>query len=167
MRRPLLVAAGSAALVGMLTTACRPRAKEDPAASAVVTPGTVPDTTAPVTRPRVPPGLGRIIDSTANPGVPVEVRRGEKFTLVLGGNPSTGYGWYLADSSWRDVLRVAGTDYVQLPAPPDMVGVPGHEYWTFEPIAPGDVRLALNYEQAWMRGKTAPLLTRQFRVIVR
>ncbi len=43
-------------------------------------------------------------------------------------------------------------DYKQAEAKPDMVGVGGKEYFTFEGLKKGDTKVTLDYQRSWEQG---------------
>jgi inhibitor of cysteine peptidase len=79
----------------------------------------------------------------ADNGTTVELGLGERLTVRLESNPTTGFSWQLEVEPNGAFLRSAGHEYV----PPDdgLVGQGGIELWTFEGVAPGTTRIALVY----------------------
>ena len=88
-----------------------------------------------------------------------EVTKGEPFVLIMNGNMSTGYCWYLKSENYEQKIKPLNLDkhntaseYKTNPHPEGYVGVPGKWYFRFEPIESGQIDLDFSYEQAWRPG---------------
>lgn len=105
--------------------------------------------------------------TVTDPGAPIQVRPGQRFTITLESNPTTGYRWTVTDSSWHAVLQLVDSRYQAKPIPSGMVmvGVGGHELWTFRALAPGAANVTLLYRQPWTGGSLGD--TTRFHVLVR
>jgi inhibitor of cysteine peptidase len=88
-------------------------------------------------------GTVRVDDS--HDGQKVDVPQGGSLVVSLESNPSTGYHWEVTDISDRQVLGEVGREFRPGKAPPDMVGVPGLDLWTFKALGRGTVRLLMSY----------------------
>jgi inhibitor of cysteine peptidase len=79
----------------------------------------------------------------ADNGTTVELAAGERLTVRLESNPTTGFSWQPRVDPDAAVLRSVGHEYV----PPDdaLVGEGGIELWAFEGVAPGTTGMALVY----------------------
>ena len=82
--------------------------------------------------------------------------RGERFTLRLDANHSTGFHWELARPLDAAVLAVVGTEYEE--ATPGKVGAGGTEVWTFEAVGPGWAAVNLAYRRPWEEMAPARIL---------
>jgi formylglycine-generating enzyme required for sulfatase activity/predicted secreted protein len=77
----------------------------------------------------------------------VFVAVGEEFKISLESNPSTGYGWYIAESlpSW---LVLVGQTWIA--DDPTVHGGPGTSYFTFRATASGSTTLTFQYMRPWI-----------------
>ncbi len=77
----------------------------------------------------------------------VETYVGERFTIELKSNSTTGYGWRLASPLDAEKLALVRSEYVigntRLP------GAGGKEMWTFRATGPGRVVIAFEYVRSW------------------
>jgi predicted secreted protein len=74
------------------------------------------------------------------------VEPGQRFTVELDANRSTGFRWELGKPLDTAVITLVDTEYQQEPnAAP---GAAGKEVWTFDAVAPGWARIALRYRRA-------------------
>ena len=101
--------------------------------------------------------------SATEPGTRFEVSPGERFSIVVESNPSTGYGWALAEPLDRPVLRLVGDDYH--PPETDLVGAAGHQELTFEAVGDGSTFVQLWYVRSF-DDPPEPAERAQFEVIV-
>jgi len=103
----------------------------------------------------------RTLDESSD-GQAITLRVGERFTLTLAENPSTGFRWQLvADAA--PLCSVAADHFEPAVHPP---GRPGMHSWEFEAAQAGDARIALAYRRAWER-RRAPARTFTLHVQVR
>lgn len=93
-------------------------------------------------------------------GAQIELGRGEKFELVLPGNPSTGYIWVLAEVS--PTLETAEPDFRPEST---LVGAPGEYTFLFTAAEPGTVLLVLTYERPFEEAE--PIDTFELEITVR
>ena len=77
-------------------------------------------------------------------GSEIEVGTGERFTLRLESNPSTGYAWELDEVSMPTVVELVSTEFEES-SDDDLVGAPGTEVYVFEATATGAGILRLEY----------------------
>ena len=83
---------------------------------------------------------------------------GDKVTLRLSSNPSTGYSWQIkndeteqvskADSNRASIMKYQ-SKYMAPINQKRMVGVPGQEEWTFVAQQPGAAVIKLEYMRPW------------------
>jgi len=88
-----------------------------------------------------------------DPGVPIRVRPGEEFSIVLVSNPSTGFRWKMTLPEDQKIVTFLGASHV---APQEvMPGAPGKEVYKFKAMTPGETKADFVYERPW-EPKTAP-----------
>jgi predicted secreted protein len=71
---------------------------------------------------------------------------GERFTIALDANRSTGFQWELERPPDAAVVTLVDSTYEQ--TTPD-VGAAGKEIWTFDAVAPGWAKIELVYRRPW------------------
>ncbi len=109
---------------------------------------------------------GTVVDEYLNPGVPIRVDAGQKISIRIMANPTTGYGWQLSKPLDETVVTLVTNAYVQKPNKRQMVGVGGHEIWTFQAVGQGQAEIFLKYVRPWEKAKP-PIDTNVFTVIVK
>jgi len=108
----------------------------------------------------------RADDPPELPARAVDATAGERFTIALESNASTGFRWYLdAPRPDPNVVRVVSSEY-RAPAQP-LAGAPGSEVWTFDAFAPGTTTLAFAYRRPWAARDTPPARRERYAVRVR
>lgn len=94
----------------------------------------------------------------------MQVSGGEKFTLTLESNPSTGYHWQLARPLDETKVKLVSSTYkrpnVQRP------GAPGEELWEFLAAGPGKTTIDMEYVRPWEKG-VPPAKTASFAISVK
>jgi len=80
-------------------------------------------------------------------GGQVEVKAGEEFTVVLNGNPSTGYTWEAVDLDAAMLELVGDPEFVS--DSPGLVGAGGTLTLTFKALQAGTTTLNLVYHRSW------------------
>ena len=98
----------------------------------------------------------------ADEGTTVELAPGERVTLELDSNSSTGYAWNLGVELDKNVVRLVSSDYEQVD---DTTGGGGVERWVFEAVRPGDQTIGLAYYFQDEPERTAEEFT--FHIVVR
>lgn len=78
---------------------------------------------------------------------------GDKFTVSLPGNPTTGYTWEVNEIDPAVIELVAEPEYK---ADSNLIGAGGIFTFTFKALAPGDAAVSLIYHRSWEEG-VAPL----------
>jgi inhibitor of cysteine peptidase len=90
-----------------------------------------------------------------------KLKVGEKVTINLPSNPSTGYSWHVKDDGTGAISSVGSNKssiikyqsrYIAPDQPkqgPVRVGVPGHEEWEFIASRPGSARVTIEYIRTW------------------
>jgi len=105
-----------------------------------------------------------VIDASAESAV--VLRAGQELVIRLRANPSTGYGWRLAQGA-AAVLAPAGTPAFEPDANAQgRVGAGGIEAWRFHAIAAGRGTLRFEYRRPWEKD-AAPASTATVGVEVR
>ena len=110
-------------------------------------------------------GTTNISDKTEeylNPGEPIKVKVGQRFTIRMESNPTTGYGWQLSKDLDNIIVLITNTFI-----PPDskLCGAGGHELWTFKAVEQGQTNILMKYVRPWE--KDQPARTNVFMVIVK
>jgi len=85
------------------------------------------------------------LDAQEN-GQSVEVASGDKFTITLEGNPTTGYSWEVSEFDQAVVELVGEPDYK---TDSKMIGSGGVYTFTFKAAAAGTTNLKLIYHRSW------------------
>ena len=98
-----------------------------------------------------PSGKIKTIGSPEN--VPIEVKVGDDFQIMLDANKTTGYEWSLAKPLDKEVLTLVGKDYL-IPRTPRM-GAGGKSVWKFKAIGSGKALITLEYKRSWEKDKPA------------
>lgn len=98
--------------------------------------------------------------TAADSGASITLAPGESFTVVLTGNPTTGYAWEVAD---LDTAVLAG-DEPAYEVGSDLMGAGGTYTWTFTAVAAGETQLELVYHRPWEQ--VDPLETFTLEVVV-
>jgi len=93
----------------------------------------------------------------------VRVSVGERFSLVLESNRTTGYGWELSPYPDSAVVKLIGTEYKEEQT--GLVGVGGSEVWTFEAVGKGVIGISFWYRKPWEK-EELPAKSTTFRVSV-
>lgn len=101
-----------------------------------------------------------------NPGEPIQVGPGRKFTIRIAANPTTGYGWQLAKPLDEKIVVLVTNSYLQEKTDNLRVGVGGHELWTFKAVGAGQTEISLKYVRPWEKD-VPPARTNVFSVIVK
>jgi len=102
------------------------------------------------------------IEEYLNPGEPIKVKAGQIFAVRMESNPTTGYGWQLSKTLDNNIVLVTN---VYMPPNSKLIGVGGHEVWTFKAIELGPAEISLKYVRPWE--KSQPARTNVLTVIVK
>lgn len=82
-----------------------------------------------------------------DPGVPIKVRPGEEFSIVLVSNPTTGFLWEMALPAKQRTVKFLGSEYI---APQEkMMGAPGEEIYKFKAMTQGETKADFVYKRPW------------------
>ncbi len=94
----------------------------------------------------------------------IETKVGEKFTITLPANLTTGYSWRI-DEIKPAIVRKDDYKYNQSANARGLVGVGGEEVWTFEAVSKGRVIIHLEYVRPW-EVDVPPVKKADFTIIV-
>ncbi len=84
----------------------------------------------------------------SDPKEVISIGANQEFTIGLGSNPTTGYGW---QASYEEaVLELVEKTYVLgEKAEQGVVGAAGTEYFRFKTLRAGSTRLSMTYKREW------------------
>lgn len=78
------------------------------------------------------------------------MENGQKFTIILESNPTTGFGWQLTKPLDESIVKFIDSEFrtlaTKFPPPP---GTGGIEIWTFEAIGVGTTEIFMEYLRPW------------------
>jgi len=97
--------------------------------------------------PTQEPPAEEIVVTAADDGQEIELGEGKLLVVRLQANPSTGYGWQMAEPGHELILRQAGV--VEFEPESDLLGAPGTQILRFESVREGDSTLMLEYRRPW------------------
>ena len=83
----------------------------------------------------------------------ITIKKGDKYTLKLKSNPSTGFSWQLAEPMITDIITISGPSYKALDA--KLIGAGGEQKWIIKGLKPGTKQFTLEYKRPWENGKPA------------
>jgi predicted secreted protein len=98
-----------------------------------------------------------------NPKKPVEATAGQKFTIILGANHTTGYRWELSSGIDKNIVELVGSVYEA--SDTQKVGSGGREVWTFLAKSPGKIKVSFKYFRPWEK-QAGPAKTTSIEIIV-
>ena len=114
-------------------------------------------------------GASRVSLTATDAGRPQALAVGQRVTVTLASNPTTGYRWALADSANGALARDGNAAYTQEPSPAGSLPVAGRggtETWAFRAVRAGSGALRLVYGRSFEPG-AAPAETFSVPVVVR
>lgn len=82
-----------------------------------------------------------------NPSEPIHALLGNSFAIRIRSNPTTGYGWQLANQPDASIIRLITNQF--LPPASKLLGAGGHEIWTFQAIGRGRTQINMQYIRSW------------------
>ena len=97
-------------------------------------------------------------------GKTLTMKPGDRFSVTLESNPTTGYQWGFAAPYDERVLVLCGDTYIN--PSEQLVGAPGHQKLTFEAAGPGRTGVRLAYRRPWEKG-AAPIKVFHLLVMVK
>jgi len=96
----------------------------------------------------------------------VTLEVGQRFTVTLESNPSTGYRWEWVDRQESILEQMGEVEFKpRETGDPPLVGAGGWDIFTFEAVSPGQMTLKLVYRRPWEEGME-PLKTFSLQVVV-
>jgi len=81
-------------------------------------------------------------------GSQVELQPGQMLSIQLPSNPSTGYGWHIAEIEDSIIRQVGEVEFVDN-SEGQVLGAAGLETLRFEALASGEANLVLTYDRVW------------------
>ncbi len=110
-----------------------------------------------------PTGGEGVAEGLTDPKRPINVERGQQFTIVLDSNRTTGYLWELSSSPHKEIAELVGSQYQA----PDTkkIGSGGREVWTFLAKSPGKTKVSFHYIRTWEK-QAEPAKISSFEIIV-
>ncbi len=106
---------------------------------------------------------GQVKIGEADNGGQVALEVGQTLVLSLESNPTTGYGWQIAE---LDEALLKETDHQYKADWPVLIGSGGKEVWRFQAQSSGSTTLRLEYRRPWEKD-VEPIQTFSVQVVVR
>jgi len=99
-------------------------------------------------------------------GSQVELEQGQILVVTLESNPTTGYGWEVAEIQESILEQLGDAEFKQSETgEPPLVGAGGWEIFRFKAISAGQMTLKLGYRRPWEEG-VEPIDTFSVEVVV-
>ncbi|MFA4906124.1 MAG: protease inhibitor I42 family protein [Candidatus Margulisiibacteriota bacterium] len=108
--------------------------------------------------------VGLLLTSTAWGAQSLKTSVGQKFTITLKSNATTGYGWQLAKPIDGKMLKLIGSKYY--PQRTGLVGSGGVERWMFRALKCGKTQVSFKYVRPWEKN-VPPVDTRVYQITIR
>jgi predicted secreted protein/Tol biopolymer transport system component len=96
----------------------------------------------------------------------VELEQGQILVVTLESNPTTGYGWEVAENQESILEQMGDAEFKQSETGEPLVGAGGWEIFRFKAISAGQMTLQLVYRRSWEES-VEPLKTFSLQVVVR
>lgn len=109
-------------------------------------------------------GVHDRIKEFSDPSRTVEVAVGERFSILLDSNPTTGYSWQMTGQAAERAVVLTVSSY-EAPRK-NLAGAPGRQRLTFRAESVGIEKLAFHYLRPWEKN-TEPARTVTFTVVVK
>jgi inhibitor of cysteine peptidase len=109
-------------------------------------------------------GKGITVIEKAN-GTTVKLTQGRILTVMLAGNPTTGYSWSIDKNDKTRLSPVGKPEYIRDPAPEGIVGSGGMYRFKFKAEKTGTTDLKLVYKRPWEKDKK-PAKTFTLKVVI-
>jgi inhibitor of cysteine peptidase len=100
----------------------------------------------------------------SKPGEKIQLRVGDSLTVILEGNPTTGYQWQVASLSPEVLDWTEGPTYQ--PSTPGRIGSGGTFRFGFKAMRKGRATVKLVYRRSWEEG-VPPIKTEVLKVKVK
>ncbi|MDH4209019.1 MAG: protease inhibitor I42 family protein, partial [Anaerolineae bacterium] len=111
--------------------------------------------------PQQPPDE-EVVVTAADDGGEVHLAKGQVLVVRLQANPSTGYGWQLAEPEEAEILRQIEQGEFQPES--DLLGAPATQILRFEGLREGETTLRLEYRRPW-KAQERPARTFHLRIL--
>ena len=122
--------------------------------------GAVPPTRRPpVKRPPVKAPVTLLALTVADNGKTITAGIGQRITVRLAGNITTGYSWSVTSLTGTAVRQEGKIRYTASPAPKGMVGSGGFSLATFKAFRNGRAVLTMGYKRPWEKKKPVRTFT--------
>ncbi len=95
---------------------------------------------------------------------PLDVKAGQRFTITLKSNPSTGYQWQLAQPLDETKVTFVASSYTRPQT--TRIGAAGQSLWVFKAVNKGRTTISLKYVRVWEKD-VAPVRTVNFRISIK
>jgi inhibitor of cysteine peptidase len=92
----------------------------------------------------------------------VTFKAGDKFSISLDSNPSTGYTWAICITDGSENLLILNSEFAS-PRPP-VPGQGGTQIWHFKILSPGNIKIEFRYMQPWSDEEPAKTLVFKVKV---
>jgi predicted secreted protein len=99
--------------------------------------------------------MSEITLAEGDAGRPVAVARGQRLSIRLNSNPTTGYRWQLATAPGGVLTKLGEPRYTADASAANAVGGGGVEVWSFEASGSGEEKLVFEYRRPWERDVAA------------
>jgi len=103
-------------------------------------------------------------EAYTDPSRPIDVQKGQQFTIVLDSNRTTGYRWEPAFNTDSGILELVGSKYEV--SDTQKIGAGGREIWFFNAKSTGAIKISFKYARPW-ESQVEPAKTTSFEIIVR
>lgn len=100
----------------------------------------------------------------ADSGKTLEASVGQKFTITLRGNETTGYVWQMTKGTNSKIVKKISDKY--MPDNTGLVGSGGDHVWTYKAVAAGETTITLNYLRPWQK-PVVPTKTLKYKIKVK
>ena len=110
-----------------------------------------------------PPPERRVFEDYLAKDDLINVRAGQRFSIRLRSNPTTGYAWMLDGAPDSNLVNMV-TNVFEAPPDDGLVGAGGHEIWTFKARKAGETRVTLRYARPWEKGADPQVVTNAWRI---
>ena len=102
--------------------------------------------------------MDQVIDISAKEKIIFQGKVGDKYNITVGGNPSTGYNWYLDPETYNENVVICTNktednsgEYISANSNggPPLCGAPGKIKFIFKFVKAGDIDIKIIYKRSW------------------
>jgi inhibitor of cysteine peptidase len=104
-----------------------------------------------------------VLAASAADSTPITAEVGQKFSVTLESNPTTGYQWRLARPLDEKHLTLLTNEFVKSKS--KLSGAGGQQIWWFRALRAGKTQIDLEYARSWETG-VAPVLETNYAVLI-